>query len=111
MSKFEDNLKTYAKELGIEEAVLTQPTAVNPTVPGQHPGQGFDLATIVAQHPEMQPLLKQHQELTTKVAQTSAIIAKNILKQAQQQLQPQQPQPGNPAGAGQVAPSQTAPLH
>lgn len=108
MPKFDDNLKKYAGELGLEEAVLTQPTAVNPSTAV---GQGFDLATIVAQHPEMKPLLQQHAQLTTKVAQTSAIIAKNILQQAQKQLQSQQPQPGNPAGAVQAAPTPTAPLH
>lgn len=108
MSKFEDNLKKYADELGLEEAVVPAPTAVTP---GQQAGQGFDLNAIVAQHPEMQPLIQQHMQLTTKMAQTSAVIAKNILKAAQQQLQTQQPQPGNPAGGGQVAPTPTAPLH
>ena len=109
MSKFEDDLKKYANELGLEEAVLTQPTAVNPTI--QAPGQGFDIHAIVAQDPNYKPLLQQHQQLTTKMAQTSAIIAKNILQQAQKQLSSQQPQAGNPAGAAQVAPTPQAPMH
>jgi hypothetical protein len=115
MSKFNDDLLRYAKELGIDEAVIypTQPTAVKPTVPGQpvQPG-GFDLNAIVLQHPKMQPLVVQQQKLSTQMAQASAEALKDVMATIQQQAAGKAPPPGtNPAGAVQVAPTVGAPMH
>ena len=113
MSKFDNDLKKYAEELGVDEAVIyppQQPTGVQPgikPVPGQP--VGVDLNTLLAQHKPYADLLQQHQQLTTKMAQASAEALKNVMATLQQQAAGGvQPQAGNPAGTAPVAP--TAPI-